>query len=136
MTRKTAIAAAGAITLTLLAGSSALAANMGILSGNDSGGAGELSPIADTSGGLTSVPDDSDTTLPPQVETIIVDETVPAATGTLPPISAPTSTPDTLPDEFEDDDEHEDEHGEEYEHEDEHEEEHEEEEHEGRDDDD
>jgi len=103
MDRRTIIATAGAITLTVLAGSAAIAANVGILGDSSKGPVGQLSPIvsfeptstaprarhADTSAVTT-------TTLPAQVETVYVDEYVPASGGSS-PAAAPVVVPPAAP---------------------------------------
>ncbi len=88
MDRRTIIATAGAITLTVLAGSTAIAANVGILGSSPKTPVGQLSPVASletppTGEGAArarSVDRSATTsTLPAQVETIYVDEYVPAS---------------------------------------------------------
>jgi hypothetical protein len=87
MNRRTAVATAGAITLTLLAGSTALAANLGILERRGSDTVGDLSPVSDT------FTDDS-TTVPSVVDTIIVDDTTPATSDVTAPDATPGATTD------------------------------------------
>lgn len=87
MDRRTIIATAGAITLTVLAGSTAIAANVGILGSSPKTPVGQLSPVANLetptgegAGRVGSVDLSATTsTLPAQVETIYVDEYVPAS---------------------------------------------------------
>jgi hypothetical protein len=137
MERKAAITTAAAITVTLLAGGTAMAANLGILDSEPASGLGETSPV--------STPAGPSATAPPQVETIIVDETVPGGPGATngatgagatpgataaPGVSAPSTSPVTSDDdtadfddsdddatEYEDHGEAEDEHEDEDEHE-------------------
>ncbi|GIU88704.1 MAG: hypothetical protein KatS3mg009_3219 [Acidimicrobiia bacterium] len=147
MDRRTAITTAVAITVTTLAGGSAIAANVGILGADETGNVGELSPVAVRSEDTTPTTDAGVT-----VETVYVDETVPGPVGATPaptaPAPAPTAAPppathdgepghvfddlddlDDLDDHHDDDhdDDHDDEHDgdeDEHEHEDEHEDEH------------
>lgn len=75
MKRKTAIATAGTIVTILLAGSVAVAANLGILSSTSRGEVGDL-PSTTTSPMPTE-------TLPPQLETVVVEEPVPLPPGSV-----------------------------------------------------
>lgn len=77
MKRKTAIATAGTIVTILLAGSVAVAANLGILSSTSRGEVGDL-PSTTTSPMPTE-------TLPPQLETVVVEEPVPLPPGSATP---------------------------------------------------
>ncbi len=84
MERRTILATAGAITATVLAGTAAVGANVGLLdsAGNDK--VGQLSPVVNTDTATT-------TTAPPEIETVIVDEPVSAAVS-APGSGAPGST--------------------------------------------
>jgi hypothetical protein len=78
MDRRTALATAGAVALTALAGATAIAANVGILGRTPAPPhVGDLSPIAE-------VRSDSATSVPQRVtvETIVVDEPLPTTTTT------------------------------------------------------
>ncbi len=100
MTRRTILATAGAIALTVVAGTAAVAANVGLLGSTTDDTVGELSPV-------TAVADTSTTTTaPPEIETVIVDEPVPAGssgsgaaapTGTAPAATAPAPAPAPAP---------------------------------------
>jgi hypothetical protein len=90
MNRRTAVATAGAVTLTLLAGSTALAANLGILERRGSDTVGDLSPVSDT---FTTSDDSS--TVPSVVETIVVDDSTPTSDVTTP--TSDVTTPDSTP---------------------------------------
>ena len=102
MDRRTIIATAGAITLTVLAGSTAIAANMGILGDSPKAPVGQLSPVVNlqtTSTAETAEPARSraatTSTLPPQVETVYVDEYLPGTAGSAgsSPVAEPVEAP-------------------------------------------
>jgi len=105
MDRRTIIATAGAITLTVLAGSTAIAANVGILGNGSKAPVGQLSPIVKRDTTSTAARAERakaavTSTLPPQVETIYVDQYVrdtpksaaPPPVGTVAPAPAATAT--------------------------------------------
>lgn len=132
MDRRTVITTAGAITLTVLAGSTAIAANVGILGRQQKDPVGELSPVATLE---TTVTSSTAVTVPPEVETVYIDEVVKvggsgehAPTGVAgvsgsgdaapPAVDMPAAAPGaTVP--YDDDDEHENDHDDEDEREDE-----------------
>jgi hypothetical protein len=119
MNRRAVITAAAAISVTVLAGGSAIAANVGILGNGDRGPVGELSPIA-----VRTDPSAPATGTGATVETVYVDGTAPgtAATGTTPTSAgAAGTTPGTRYDDdfddiFEDRDDHDDRRGEDDDH--------------------
>ncbi len=92
MDRRTAITTAVAITVTTLAGGSAIAANVGILGADETGNVGELSPVAVRSEDTTPTTDAGVT-----VETVYVDETVPGPVGATPAPTAPAPAPTAAP---------------------------------------
>ena len=106
MDRPTGIATAGANPPTGLAGTTAIAAKVGILGSGAKTPVGELSPVANVEAPATdpSVVRSTATTaetLPVQVETIYVDEVVPAppasAQASAPPATAASGEPGTVP---------------------------------------
>jgi hypothetical protein len=104
MERRIAITTAATVALTVLAGGTAIAANVGILGGQPASGLGETSSI--------TVASTTSTTPEPEVRTIVVDETVPAPAVTAPratvPGTAPSATSDDQGDDGDDDDVYED----------------------------
>jgi len=100
MDRRTIIATAGAITLTVVAGSTAIAANVGILGNGSKAPVGQLSPIVNLDTPSTTARAEraeaaaaSTSTLPPQVETIYVDQYVQATPkSAVPPSDASAAT--------------------------------------------
>ena len=68
--RRTILATAGAVALTLVAGGAAIAANLGVLGSTGDGEAGKLSPLDEVS--VTNAPPATG----PKVETVYVDEYV------------------------------------------------------------
>jgi hypothetical protein len=90
MDRRTVVAVAGACALTVVAGTAALAANLGMLDDASTDPVGDLSPVDVTT--QTSAP--SVTAAPPStgdeiVETIVIDEYVNSPSGATPPPSPP-----------------------------------------------
>jgi hypothetical protein len=84
MERKAAITTAAAITVTLLAGGTAMAANLGILDSEPASGLGETSPV--------SIPAGASTSVPTEVRTIIVDETAGGGSGGTSGAASPSAT--------------------------------------------
>jgi len=94
MKRPAAIASAAAISLTLVAGSAAIAANVGILDASPKEPVGQFQPAAQVEPPAST----SSTTAAPEVQTVYVDEYVstgsaPAATGATAPSSVATAAP-------------------------------------------
>jgi len=101
MDRRTIVATAGAATLTVLAGTAAIAANVGILGQRAKEPVGQLSPVAQV---RPAVPvSTSPTTAAPRVETVYVDDYGPAGSARPTDASAdaaaarPSATAPTAP---------------------------------------
>lgn len=101
MERRTALAAAGAVVLTVATGAVAVAANLGLMTGSPDA-VGELTPVT------AVVPGETPT--PVEVETIFVDEVVPApAAPAAPAVVVDDRGGPTARDDDEDDDAYDDE---------------------------
>lgn len=96
-TRRTIVATAGAITLTVLAGSAALAANLGLLDDADGDQVGDLSPVTtqvESQGNPARNRGPRPSTAKEDVEMIVVDEyvTVPGRSGATSAVTTPPAT--------------------------------------------